>query len=207
MRGVSRDGSCIRGRVRAVGDRLWQTDTRDNPGYLLRAFNPVRAEIMKKYVIANTWNGSGYSDENRAWLYEFESDDVAEAFIRKEFETESNPERWDTVLNGGRIIEFSDGEDTGTWQWFPAPDDVFGVVILCNVNSVIVCNQTQYDYHLKEALYQADPQDKPGNYNGQQGLFVNAFGGDYDYQFVRLKDDGGSYTGKPFSFTGFRSAF
>lgn len=137
-----------------------------------------------KYIIATTWNGEGYSYQNRAELKEFNSDSDAQNYILSQFNENENVERYEVVETEGRI-SFDNGEDQGSWQWIKAPKDVYGVAIRCNVNEVEVCNEREYFALLDNVISEADNEEVE-EIESNDNVFLNAYQGDYDYQFIKL---------------------
>lgn len=134
-----------------------------------------------KYVIATTWNGEGYSYQNIAELKEFESDKDAQDHILHQFNENERVDLYEVSEEEGRV-NFDDGDDQGSWQWIKADADTYGAVIICNINDVCVVNKEEYEEMLKDALAQSDPDDEIS----EENPFIGAYGGEYDYQFIKF---------------------
>lgn len=137
-----------------------------------------------QYIIATTWNGEGYSYQNKAELKQFESDADAQKYILEQFADNENEERYEVEVTKGRV-SFDNGEDQGSYQWIKAPEDIYGVAIRCNVNEVEVCNEKQYSDLLDNVIAEADP-DEVAEIESNEEVFLNAYEGDYDYQFIKF---------------------
>lgn len=137
-----------------------------------------------KYIIATTWNGEGYSYQNKAELKEFESDSHAQEYIRQQFNNNESAERYDVIETDGKIL-FDNGEDQGTWQWIKAEDNAYGVAIMCNINEVEVYDRDGYFALLDDVIADADP-DEVEEIESKDNVFLNAYQGEYDYQFLKL---------------------
>lgn len=137
-----------------------------------------------QYIIATTWNGEGYSYQNKAELKQFESDADAQKYILEQFADNENEERYEVKVTKGRV-SFDNREDQGSYQWIKAPEDIYGVAIRCNVNEVEVCNEKQYSDLLDNVIAEADP-DEVAEIESNEEVFLNAYEGDYDYQFIKF---------------------
>ena len=142
---------------------------------------------MPKYIVSTTWNGEGYSYSNRAELKEFKSDADAQEYIVQTFKATEDVDRYEVDIVDG-CITFDDGEDQGTYQWVKAHEDTYGVVIRCNVNEVRVVDKDAWEEELDEAISQADPDDLDPDVMTDPAPFIGAYEGDYDYQFIKLKN-------------------
>ena len=145
---------------------------------------------MSKYIIAETWNGEGYSYSNTAEILDFQSDDDAQCYLLKRLEELDLTDDWTIETERGSIY-YSDDCDTGSFQWYKIDDaDVYGVVIRCNINEVNIVDKKEYDANFKFAWKQRDPDDEfeYESIDGVgDGVFIGAHHQDYDYQFIRFK--------------------
>jgi hypothetical protein len=137
---------------------------------------------MQNYVIAETWNGEGYSFQNKAYLKQFESDEQAQEFIRTTFNTNEKAEDWNVTEEQGKITFENEDGDAGTYQWHNAPADLYGVEIWTNVNEVQVHNEQGYKSALEYAIEQADEDEEID----EESPFISAYESEYDYQFIVL---------------------
>jgi hypothetical protein len=131
-----------------------------------------------KYIIIETWNGEGYSYENKAYLMDFSSDAQAQAHI--ESLVQENAENVSTYK--GRIF-YEIAEDSGCFLWRPY-ENQYGVVILCNENEAYIVNEKNFLEYFDEAVEQADPEEE---IELGDEVFVGAYDGDYDYALIKLK--------------------
>jgi hypothetical protein len=143
---------------------------------------------MKKYAIIGTWNGEGYSSENKLHsIIERHEDGYVKEFLlgltkaQMVFGTETIFE-----LENGYGFETED-EDSGTYQFFEIKDDTFGFVVLTNVNEVTMVNEKEFRDMKEEAIEQADLNDYEEGELDSDDVFIGAYGGDYDYQFITMK--------------------
>ena len=137
---------------------------------------------MKKFVIARTWNGEGYSYENYAQIIEAKDMKEASEQMARLFYKNEDTDVFDYEISFD-IIRFSDDEENaGTYQLFEAKDDIFGAVILCNINDVFLLNEEEYSEQFNEAVAQSDPQDEID----EENPFIGAYYGDFDYQFIKF---------------------
>ena len=137
-----------------------------------------------QYIIATTWNGEGYSYQNKAELKQFESDADAQKYILQKFNDTEDVEQYEVEDTEGRIA-FDNGEDQGSYQWIKASADVYGVAIKCNVNEVSVLNKQEYFALLGEVISEADPEEVD-EMESTDDVFLSAYGLDDDYQFIKF---------------------
>ncbi len=143
---------------------------------------------MKKYIVVDTWNGDGYSDENGAMIKIFDSklDAVQNALdgIKAQhgaiFEAITITSQ-DVHLVGG--YGFESGDDYGSFQVLEFNEDIYAVEILCNINEVMLLTKEQYEEAIEQreeevSIY--DREDYVTEYNGD--TFYLAVD-DYDYQY------------------------
>tara|TARA_Y100000401_G_scaffold117489_1_gene126550 strand:+ start:427 stop:897 length:471 start_codon:yes stop_codon:yes gene_type:complete len=147
---------------------------------------------MKRYIVVDTWNGDGYSDENGAEIKIF--DDKINAFeyalqgIKKQHGAIFEPitiTSQDVHLVGG--YGFESGHDHGSFQVLEFNEDIYAVQIMCNVNEVMLLTKEQYEEAIKEReeeMHEAynyfDREDYVTENNGD--TFYSAIY-DYDYQY------------------------
>ena len=131
-----------------------------------------------KYIIIETWNGEGYSYENKAYLMDFDSDAEAQAHIESLVQEDA-----ENVKASKGMVFYEVGEDGGWYTWTPYQDE-YGVVILCNVNEPYIVTEEQFLRYYDEAVEQADPEEE---IEFGDEVFVGAYDGDYDYALIKLK--------------------
>jgi hypothetical protein len=113
-----------------------------------------------KYVIVTTWNGEGYSSENKiVEVIELDSDASAQEYcIKQVHDNESFPEHEDYSFdNGHGWTTYND--DSGSYQWFKLNQDSYGISIECNVNEVELLNKEEYDQAILVLLEDLNPQE------------------------------------------------
>ena len=147
---------------------------------------------MKKYAIIGTWNGEGYSSENKLHaVVEAQNYDEVMAITKELVMSEmmigtDEPDDEFFTLENGHGWTTGPEEDSGTYQFFEILDDTFGFVVLCNVNDVQACNKDEFDSLKLEAISQADEDDYDEGELDSNNVFIGAYGGDYDYQFITI---------------------
>ena len=148
-----------------------------------------------KYVIVTTWNGDGYSSENKVVeVIELDSDKTASYHCKKVMhtnETIHDEEQVHTFDNGCGWT--TDNDDSGSYQWFKLKEDSYGISVECNVNEVKLLTKKEYEESILELLKDETPQcmDEHGvNWNTcttDKRLFISADLHDYktemDMQF------------------------
>lgn len=149
---------------------------------------------MKKYAIIGTWNGEGYSSENKLHsIIERKSDADAMAFTKElvmlemVVNTDEDDDEFFTRENGNGWITGNE-EDSGSYQFFEIKDDTFGFVILTNINEVTMVNEEEF-YEIKEfAIGQADLNEYEDGELDSDDVFIGAHEGAYDHQFITMKN-------------------
>jgi hypothetical protein len=135
---------------------------------------------MAKYIITETWNGEGYSYENKAYLMDFNSDAEAQAHIESLVQEDA-----ENVKASKGMVFYEIGEDGG-WYTYTPYQDQYGVVILCNVNisEPYIVTEEQFLRFYEQAVDQADPDEEIEE--GDE-VFIGAYDDEYDYMFIKLK--------------------
>jgi hypothetical protein len=133
---------------------------------------------MAKYIIIETWNGEGYSYENKASLMDFNSDTEAQAHIESLVQEDA-----ENVKASKGMVFYEVGEDGGWYTWTPY-EGQYGVVILCNANEPYIVNEEQFLRFYDQAVEQADPDEEIEE--GDE-VFIGAYDDEYDYAFIKLK--------------------
>lgn len=161
--------------------------------------------IMKKYIVIDTWNGEGYSYQNGTEIKRFESKVSAERYAEAEA-TKQLPypisERFDSekvvrwIDNEITKIGYSINEEYGTYQVHPLPEDAYAVMIKTNVNEVVILTEEQYKNKIEwllsefEENYESSEEEEYFQYEDNGDLFVACFDSqDYDYQFRLIKNN------------------
>ena len=140
---------------------------------------------MSKYIIIQTWNGEGYSYQNKAEVKEFAKPSDARDHIFSLLRTEDCIEA--TITSSpeeGCITYEGENQDSGTYQYRLLQEGDYGVVITCNINEAIVVDKDDFEHQYSEALSESAIND--GDVETEDG-FVFVSGGEYDYSFIVLK--------------------
>lgn len=140
-----------------------------------------------KYAIVSTWNGEGYSSSNTAEVKEFNNDNDALTFIRnlaKEYEEDFEIEVYQK--EGMGKINFDNLVDQGSFQFHRLNEDDFGVVIQCNINEADIESKIGFNAMLDLAIKQADQDELDELDLSSNNIFIGAYEGDYDYQFIKF---------------------
>ena len=156
---------------------------------------------MKKYIVIDTWNGEGYSDNNGvdtkqfddkkkafAWAYKrvlSNNDDDADGVCRYSDETSSNPELWTPVkrdADGDGFYWESYDDNSGSYQVFEIKD-TYAIMIYCNTNEVFMLNKEEYDEKIAELNEEYGEELEEEMYKEDNGDSFYCAIDDYDYQF------------------------
>jgi len=132
-----------------------------------------------KYLIVETWNGEGYSEENFITeIIELKNDAEAMAHCMKLATENQQPCE---VTKGEDSAQFNKGDDDGAYHFFTLTDDAYAVVILCNINTPMIFTKEQYEAEIGKA----DPSLMEDAKNGDGRHFFGAgdLDDDYDTQF------------------------
>ena len=143
---------------------------------------------MKKYIVVDTWNGTGYSTENGVELKQFNDKKEASdwAFSRCLKQAQDDLSSVSSIENG-YCFESYEG-DGGTYQ-IVETKDVYAVMIRCNVNDVETLTKDEYYNKIQEldGLYGEDLDDcLDVDENGDR--FYASHVDDFDYQFRLLRN-------------------
>lgn len=140
---------------------------------------------MKKFAIISTWNGAGYSSENKLEMIiqvdSFETalrianalarvDQASSTFSTTEFEE----------IENGLSYTFN-GEESGTYQVFEVTEESYGIRIHPECNDADILTKDEYDVEFEAALAQCDTSDYE-----EGDLFIHAYEEDLSYQFIIL---------------------
>lgn len=134
---------------------------------------------MKKYIIIETWNGEGYSEENRITeIIELKNDAQALQYCSKLAAESQQPAEFEAMED--RII-FTKEDDAGAFHFRELKDEHFAVSILCNVNSLVLHTKEEYENRIYEQNKQA--LEEACNGEGRHFFGAGEFYDDYDVQF------------------------
>ena len=137
-----------------------------------------------KYAIIETWNGEGYSSENLAYIEEFSSDAMAQQKLIELSIMQSGAENIESSL--GCITYEKDG-DQGSFIFIRNAEKLYGVMIFCNVNEVHpITSRKEWHKHISGAIALADPEEIDEINLGDDSIFIGAYQGEYDYQFIKF---------------------
>lgn len=138
-----------------------------------------------KYAIIETWNGEGYSSENLAYIEDYNSDAEAQQKLRDLFSIQSNATN---VTESEGLISYDKHDDSGTFQFIKNAESIYGVVILTNVNEVVaIRNKKDWLAKINIAVQQSDSDETDELDLSSDNIFIGAYEGDYDYQFVKFE--------------------
>ena len=137
-----------------------------------------------KYAIVETWNGEGYSSENLAYIVEHDSDSRAQKRLEDLVSIQSNAEN---IIESDGLITYEKGDDQGSFSFIRNAEKLYGVVILANVNEVVpIYNKKDWTAKLNIAVQQCDSEELDELNLSDNNIFIGAYEGDYDYQFIKF---------------------
>jgi hypothetical protein len=137
-----------------------------------------------KYAIIETWNGEGYSSENLAYIVEHDSDSRAQQRLIDLISIQSNAAN---IIESDGLITYEKGDDQGSFSFIRNAEKLYGVVILTNVNEVVpIYNKKDWTAKLNIAVQQCDSDELDELDLSDNNIFVGAYEGDYDYQFIKF---------------------
>jgi hypothetical protein len=137
-----------------------------------------------KYAIIETWNGEGYSSENLAYIVEHNSDEQAQQRLKDLVSIQSNVTN---IIESDGLITYEKGDDQGSFTFIRNAEKIYGVVILTNVNEVIaIRNKKDWSAKLNIAVQQGDDEELDELDLSDNNIFIGAYEGDYDYQFIKF---------------------
>jgi hypothetical protein len=137
-----------------------------------------------KYAIIETWNGEGYSSENLAYIVEHDSDSRAQQRLEDLVSIQSNAAN---IIESDGLITYEKGDDQGSFSFIRNAEKLYGVVILANVNEVVpIYNKKDWTAKLNIAVQQCDEDELDELNLSDSNIFIGAYEGDYDYQFIKF---------------------
>jgi hypothetical protein len=137
-----------------------------------------------KYAIIETWNGEGYSSENLAYIVEHDSDSRAQKRLEDLVSIQSNAAN---IIESDGLITYEKGDDQGSFSFIRNAEKLYGVVILANVNEVVpIYNKKDWTAKLNIAVQQCDSDELDELDLSDSNIFIGAYEGDYDYQFIKF---------------------
>jgi hypothetical protein len=137
-----------------------------------------------KYAIIETWNGEGYSSENLAYIVEHDSDSRAQQRLEDLVSIQSNAAN---IIESDGLITYEKGDDHGSFSFIRNAEKLYGVVILANVNEVVpIYNKKDWSAKLNIAVQQCDSDELDELNLSDNNIFIGAYEGDYDYQFIKF---------------------
>jgi len=148
--------------------------------------------MKKKFAIITTWNGEGYSYQNKL-VEVVEYSFLALAKIKcyeliESVEISSlRPNEYEIGdLENGFTWTIKEDDNSGSYQAFEITEDLYGFVVLTNINDVIPCTKEAFEELKAHAIEQADEDDLDEDELKDNEFFIGAYDGDYDYQFIKL---------------------
>jgi hypothetical protein len=137
-----------------------------------------------KYAIIETWNGEGYSSENLAYIEEHNSDAMAQQKLIELSIMQSCAENIELSLG---CISYEKDGDQGTFTFIRNAEELYGVVIYCNVNEVYpIKSKKEFHKLISDAIRLSDPEEFDEINLGDDSIFIGAYQGEYDYQFIKF---------------------
>ena len=137
-----------------------------------------------KYAIIETWNGEGYSSENLAYIVDHDSDSRAQQRLKDLVSIQSNAAN---IIESDGLITYEKGDDQGSFSFIRNAEKLYGVVILANVNEVVpIYNKKDWTAKLNIAVQQCDEDELDELDLSGNNIFIGAYEGDYDYQFIKF---------------------
>jgi len=137
-----------------------------------------------KYAIVETWNGEGYSSENLASIKEFDNDSVAQNYLESLVHFQTGAKDIESSLG---CIDYEKGENQGSFTFIRNAEKLYGVVIMTNVNEVVaIRNKKDWSAKLNIAVQQCDADELDELDLSDNNIFIGAYEGDYDYQFIKF---------------------
>jgi hypothetical protein len=137
-----------------------------------------------KYAIIETWNGEGYSSENLAYIVEHNSDESAQQRLKDLLSIQSDATN---IIESDGLITYEKGNDQGSFTFIRNAEKLYGVVILTNVNEVVaIRNKKDWSAKLNIAVQQGDDEELDELDLSDNNIFIGAYEGDYDYQFIKF---------------------
>ena len=143
---------------------------------------------MKDYIVVDTWNGVGYSDNNGVEIKQFDEYSPAKCWAsRRSIEQSQGDLSGLCELPNGYGWEGYD-EHSGTYQVLETKD-AYAVMIRCNINDIQTLTKDEYYNKIQEfdELYGEHLEDcLDVENNGDR--FYHSHVDDYDYQFRLIKN-------------------
>ena len=137
-----------------------------------------------KYAIIETWNGEGYSFENLAYIKEFNNDSEAQTHLESLVQIQTGAENIESSLG---CISYEKNGDQGSFMFIRNAEKLYGVVIFCNVNEVHpFVSKKQFHKFIGEAIILSDPEEFDEIDLSDDSIFIGAYQGEYDYQFIKF---------------------
>jgi hypothetical protein len=137
-----------------------------------------------KYAIVETWNGVGYSSDNLAYIKEFANDSEAQNYLESLMQIQSDADNIETSTG---CITYEKGDDQGSFIFIRNADKLYGVMIFCNVNEVHpIKSKKEFHKLISGAITLADPEEFDEIDLSDDSIFIGAYQGEYDYQFIKF---------------------
>tara|TARA_S200002703_G_scaffold143267_1_gene136130 strand:- start:7318 stop:7776 length:459 start_codon:yes stop_codon:yes gene_type:complete len=151
---------------------------------------------MKDYIVVDTWNGVGYSDNNGVDTKQFDDKSAALDWARKRCQDHAQNDLASiSSLHNGYVWEDEEG-DAGTYQVIETKD-VYAVMIRCNINDVAPLTKEEYYDKIKEldelhyrfcSVLYGETREEYLDIEENGDRFYHSYVDDYDYQFRLIKN-------------------
>ena len=91
------------------------------------------------------------------------------------------------IIESDGLITYEKGNDQGSFTFIRNAEKLYGVVILTNVNEVVaIRNKKDWSAKLNIAVQQGDDEELDELDLSDNNIFIGAYEGDYDYQFIKF---------------------
>ena len=144
--------------------------------------------MENKYIVIDTWNGSGYSYLNGAEMKLFSNIDDANEYAKYMANMENGADIETMRATDGVILHMytHDDCDSGTYQVQAYKKDTYAILIDCNVNGAYQMNEDEYIKHITaistHKSYSVEHVDTEDNGDTYIGEFEDS---DYQYRLIK----------------------
>jgi uncharacterized repeat protein (TIGR03833 family) len=190
--------------ITKIADKVWNKLHVDSVKKVAPSKSPAKKETSSSvpYLIVETWNGEGYSDDNGIReIKKFTSNVEAKAYTKTLIKTTGLVTEDEPLENGW---SYESADDYGSFQFFKLKPSDYGLIVFTNVNEAKVLNESSYTVALKMAIKQfkefglEDFNDIEDKKNGKDRYFFSneelnykQLAGDTDesdYQFQKINN-------------------
>jgi hypothetical protein len=181
-----------------IAESVWAGDhvTKHQPK--LKSVRKKTDSPKAPYLIVETWNGEGYSEDNMITeIKSFSSDKEASEYTKSLIEKNQSFDEIESYDNGWG---WDSRDDNGSYQYFKLTPDDYGIIIFTNVNEVKVLNYKDYidafqiadrNYGANDFLLEDAENGKDRYFFSSEDLNYTQLAGDTaesDYQFEIIKN-------------------